>query len=313
MTRSSLKLLSLAILSPFVSAANGAAPPRCDMTSAFRQADEEGKTTTAVWQDASGTSILFADAMKVNTDGTKRSYSVDDFWGAETALNNLCNASSDKCQSLKTEPQKRARRLLVQDAKAKSWPVELMKATRLDPGIIPLKDGKPCPEVDGFLVSATALHRATISDVCDLTSYVDALAVNAIVIPRGPLVNGVRQPSQFATRQVKVGDLAAVMSANGSIMTYAVVGDTGPANELGEVSLALAGKLLGKSSPPVNYKEVKSGWAPGKTFILVFSGTRDATDPYMTQARIDTSASAAFAKWGGIDRMKACAVSYIQR
>jgi hypothetical protein len=43
------------------------------MSPAFDQPDEDG-TTTAVWQDLSKAALVFADALKVNTDGTRRSY-----------------------------------------------------------------------------------------------------------------------------------------------------------------------------------------------------------------------------------------------
>jgi hypothetical protein len=45
----------------------------CKMSPAFDQPDEDGTTTTAVWQDLSKAALLFADALKVNTDGTRRS------------------------------------------------------------------------------------------------------------------------------------------------------------------------------------------------------------------------------------------------
>ena len=286
------------------------APPsvQCDMTHAFDQPDQEGKKSRAVWSDGRGEGLLFADTMNVNTDGTRRSYSVDDFWGESRAINNLCNAMSDKCAGL-DESGMRQRRLLTQDAKAKGWPVDIVKRTRISPSIIPMPHGKPCAEVDGYLVSATALHRAHVTDACDLSNYVDAEQVSAIVLPSGA--------PGFATRKAAVGDLAVAMSADGRIIRYAVVGDSGPARELGEVSVALAGQLLGRTTPPANYREIRGrhpyegrGWTVGRTFILVFPASRSASAPYMTMATIDDAAAKLFKSWGGAERLKACAANY---
>lgn len=295
------------------------APAQCGMAISFAQPDEEGSRKTSVWQDAGLKALLFADSMKINTDGTRRSYSVDDFWGERRALNNVCNASKDRCASLSAPKNKaererllRGRRLLVQDAKAREWPIELMAATKIDPKIIPFKNNKPCPEVDGFLVSSTALQKPVIGDVCDITNYVDSLQVNAIVLPQGPRVNNVRQKSKFQVRGAEVGDLVAVMSGDGSVLAYAVVGDSGPPAELGEVSLALAARLLRKTSLPKNYKEVKAEWAPGKTIVVIFPKTRNQANPYLTQDRIDADASLALQNWGGADRIMSCAVHYVR-
>jgi hypothetical protein len=288
----------------------------CKMAPAFAQPDRQGSTTVAVWQDSSTSALLFADGMNVNTDGTRRSYSVSDFWGEATekgAINNLCNAMSDGCAGLNAD-QLKARRVLTQDARSRQWPADLLARTRISPSIIPFRNGKPCPELDGYLVSATALHKANISDQCDIANYVDALETSAIVLPKRAR-QGV--PTPFETRGAKIGDLVAVLSGDGNILRFAVVGDTGPARELGEISVALAGQLLGKSKPPVNYREIRGkppfqgkGWTVGKTFMLILPKTRNANNPYLTQTRIDADGRAAFDRWGGLERFKACAAIY---
>jgi hypothetical protein len=284
----------------------------CDMALAFKHPDENGDRTTAVWKDSAAKSLLFADVLHVNTDGTRRSYSVEDFWGADKAVNNLCNAMSDKCEGM-AEPALRARRIATQKAKADGWPAAALAATRISSQIIPLKNGKPCPEVDGYLVSATALHAAKVTDVCDLSVYVDAMTVPAIVAP-GRAKKGV--PGPFEIAGVRVGDLAVVLPANGRPPVYAVVGDTGPAKELGEGSIALAGALLGKTHEPASYREVRGkkpyegqGW-DAKATVLIFPNTRSQTEPYRTKARIDEAAGALFAQWGGQARLTVCSAVY---
>ena len=289
-------------------AAPAIAAVRCDMQHGFDQPDQAGKRTLPVWKDGEGRALLFADSMNVNTDGTRRSYSVEDFWGERRAINNLCNAMSDACGGLDSEGKKQ-RRLTTQQASAAHWPQQLLAQTRISPAIIPMPGGRPCPEVDGFLVSATALHRAHISDVCALSNYVDAEKVSAIVIPKGR--NG------FSSAKTAVGELAVAMSADGKTLRYAVVGDTGPVNELGEISVALAGQLLGKTAPPANYNEIRGkppyqgkAWTVGRTFVLVFPNSRRSGDPYMDVAAIDAAAAQLFNAWGGVERLKSCAAQY---
>ena len=283
------------------------------MRRAFMQPDADARGgATAVWADQNNSALFFAEALNVNTDGTRRSYSVTDFWGQNTAINNLCNAMSDACAGLGSDGLKN-RRILTQRAFAAGWPPEQLRQTKISPDILPFKNGKPCPPVDGFLVSATTLHKPNIQDVCDITNYVDALEVPAIVLPRNPR-NG---SSGFSVRSAKMGDLVVVMTPGSTTPVYAVVGDLGPVNRLGEGTVALAAKLLGKTTPPQNYDEIRGrgrfagrGWTVSRALVLVFPATRNTLEPFMTTARIDEAARRKFEDWGGVTRLTACAREY---
>jgi len=306
---------SIAALALLVGSASVAQPQTCNMANAFTQPDQGGRSQVAVWKSSGTPALLFADTMNINTDGTRRSYSVDDFWGEKRALNNLCNAMSDGCAGLSSD-QLMQRRIATQKAKAENWPAAGTAATKLSSSIIPFRDGKPCPEVDGFLVSATALHKRRIADACDIASYADALTVPAIVLPKRA---NRATPTRFEAAGAGIGDLAVLMNSEGKL-AYAVVGDTGPATSLGEVSLALAADLTGRALPPASHQEVRGrgafrgrGWQVGRTVTLVLPGTRDAADPYMTRERIDRDAAVAFARWGGAARLKACDAAYRNR
>lgn len=234
--------------------------PACEMTFAFWQADKDARGgRTAVWTDAAG-NLMFIEKLNVNTDGTRRSYSVADFWGETRAINNLCNAMSDACAGL-TRDQLRERRIATQDAAKAGWPAEKLKAVRLSPSIIPMPGGKPCPEVDGYLVSATSLRVPRVTDACAIENY---------------------------------------------------VGDSGPVGSLGEATVAMNRLLLGKQGDPVNYKDARR-WVAPPTFVLVFAGSRDLQEPYMTTARIDAAASRRFEDWGGVPRARACVFDYRTR
>lgn len=303
-------LVALIILS---ASANG---QECRMSRAFVQPDGNAPGgATAVWSDAGSSSLFFIESLNVNTDGTRRSYSVDDFWGTRNALNNLCNAMSDKCAGLDNDGL-RNRRIITENAFHHGWPADELRQTRISSAIIPFKGGKPCPPVGGFLVSATALHTPVVSDVCDITGYVDALVVAALVLPGNPH----HGQSGFAARGAKVGDLVVTMVPGATSPVYAVVGDTGPVNELGEGSVALNGKLLGKTREPQNYNEiigrrpfVGQGWQVPRALVLVFPATRDERNPYMTTERINEATSRRFEEWGGVARLKACSAEYARR
>lgn len=307
-------VVAVSILGLTLSSIAPAQPAACDMQLAFNQKDGNAPGgTTPVWAGtATGqapAALMFIEKLNVNTDGTRRSYNVSDFWGEQDALNNLCNAMSDACAGLDSEGL-RQRRILTQQAREQGWPRDMTVRTRIEPHIIPFKNGKPCPEVDGYLVSATALHRPAINDVCDISNYVDALVTPAIVLPKG-------NASEFARRNARIGDLVVALRPGSTTPVFAVVGDSGPSGELGEGSVALNGRLLGKTSPPENYREVRGkppfqgkAWTAPATFVLIFPGTRNASAPFMTTERIDPEAMRLFERWGGFPRAQACIDAY---
>ena len=277
---------------------------QCAMVPAFDQADTDAPGgSTSVWSDSQG-NLMFISPLHVNTDGTKRSYSVSDFWGEQSALNNLCNAMRDACAGL-NKAEKRQRSIDTQEAARAGWPKAQLAETKLSPRIIPMPNGKPCAEVDGFLVSATALHKRRIDDVCDLSNYVDALTVPALVVPQDP-VNG---RSEFSKRGVGVGDLGVAMAVQSSRVVPGVVGDTGSVDKLGEASIAMNGKLLDRVGAPANYIEAKN-WVGPESFVLIFAQSRNIENPYMTVARIDPEAAKQFRAWGGQPRASACIKQY---
>jgi hypothetical protein len=280
------------------------------MKMVFGQPNAGGSGSAPVWEDAAHAGLLFASRLRVNTDGAKRSYSVDDFWGKTKAVNSLCNAMTDACRGL-SKAQLSARALATEDARRRGWPADALAATRLSPSIIPLKDGKPCPEADGFLISATALQNRSIQDVCDPNKYLDSSTVPALVIPKREAEG---RPTQWEQRNADVGDVAVVLSGDGSKAVFAVVGDKGPAKELGEGSIALNGELLGKTAPPATYEEAKGRdeWNVRMAFTLIFPGTRSPAAPYMTRESIEAKAREAFEKWGGIERLRACRKEFLQ-
>ena len=298
---------------PALTAADPNSVKNCDMAELFTHLDERGTTNRSIWADSGRQAYLFVDHLNVNTDGTRRSYRVDDFWGtalppAPAALNNLCNAMSDNCEGL-SKAELRERRIATEQAAAHSWPVKELAATKIGSNMIAFKNGKPCTSADNYLVSATALRKPKITDECDQTNYIDSLTVPAVVIPGSK--------SWAKNSNVKVGDLAVAMIPGSMSPVYAVVGDSGPADSIGEASLALNGLLLGKKKEPVNYQEVLGrepfvgqSWVVPQAIVIFFPGTRDVSNPFITSDRIKEKAEPIFRSWGGAARLAACGREY---
>lgn len=142
-------------------------------------------------------------------------------------------------------------------------------------------DTDPAP---GFYISTTSLEDPS-RDRKDPQRYVNAEAINFIVLP-GRLGLG-----------AKLGDFAVVIRPTTGTYVYAIYADVGPANKIGEGSIALA-KALGISSDP------KSGGVGSGVAYVVFPGTSRGWP--LSQADIDQNGAQLFTNWGGIDNVKEC-------
>lgn len=97
--------------------------------------------------------IFFVVGFHTNTDGSRHSYSIQEPWGQRVAFNNLCNAMHGKCRELVTKSQRQSRMALVLSAERAGWPSNQLAATRLSEDVIVMKDGRPCPLMDGEFLS----------------------------------------------------------------------------------------------------------------------------------------------------------------
>ena len=95
----------------------------------------------------------------------------------------------------------------------------------------------------GYFGSLTALKNGLTGNKgeCDLNDQVNPMAVPALV-----LVGGNSVVRQFGAR---VGDLLVAYNPATQRFSSAIVGDTGPADNLGEGSVLLNMKLLGTTVP----------------------------------------------------------------
>jgi hypothetical protein len=102
-------------------------------------------------------------------------------------------------------------------------------------------DGNPVIQTDadpapGFYISTMSLEDPN-SDRKDPRRYVNAEAVKFIVLPGGLGLGA------------KLGDFAVVLRPTTGAYDYAVYADVGPANKIGEGSIALANALGIPSTP----------------------------------------------------------------
>jgi hypothetical protein len=145
-------------------------------------------------------------------------------------------------------------------------------------------ENDPAP---GFYISTTSLED-TGQPRHDPRRYVNAEAINFFVLPGRLNLEG------FNT---KLGDFGVVIRPETGAYDYALYADVGPANKIGESSIALAHSLGIPSSP-------KTGGVAHGIVYIVFAGTSKGW-PLM-QTDIDQAGAALFGKWGGIAKAKDC-------
>src|SRR4029079_16992813 len=104
----------------------------------------------------------------------------------------------------------------------------------------------------GFFVAQTALLANSAAATCDPARYVDALAMNAIVLPRNA-----RWSSQGV--RTDLGDLTVVYDHGTGNVGLAGTRDIGPADVIGEGTVALAAALGGREvGPDATYREIRA-------------------------------------------------------
>ena len=204
--------------------------------------------------------ILFKTRLRVNTDGSPRSYHPQDLRGRDKALNNICNAvvvkkaGSDENLCVTHFGEAIGAFEKFRDAKYQKVPNGFritwanVLATVKDRGT-----DVPCVfasgAFQGYFGSLTALKNGVTGDKgeCDINDQVNPLAVPALV-----LVGGNNAVREFGAR---VGDLLVAYNPKTLRFSSAIIGDTGPRDNLGEGSVVLNMTLLGTTVQPTNRAE----------------------------------------------------------
>jgi hypothetical protein len=145
----------------------------------------------------------------------------------------------------------------------------------------------------GYFVSATALADRT-RPVNDPQRYVDASKIPYIVLP-GAMAR------QLGARP---GDFSVVMNQRNGKTSYAIFGDVGPSDRIGEGSMALAENLGIRS-------DARNGGARGGILFLVFPGSGNGSPRAIEE--INAEGERLLQSWGGSDQLSACKVDLPDR
>jgi hypothetical protein len=145
----------------------------------------------------------------------------------------------------------------------------------------------------GYYVSATALADRT-KPVNDPARYVDASKIPFIVLPGG-------MARQMGARP---GDFAAVFNQRNGKSSYAIFGDVGPSERIGEGSMALAENLGIRS-------DARNGGARRGILFLVFPGSGNGRPRPIEE--ITAESEKLLQAWGGTSQLTACTVQQSAR
>lgn len=217
--------------------------------------------TVLLLKDASsdGHLILFSTRLVVNTDGSPLSYHPEDLTGQRIALNTIANAvaiyrtgsKENLCLNKKSfsEAIRVFKEYEGQDFQSVPQGYTIrwhnVLASEVVNGI-----QKPCifktGPYKGYFGSLTSLKNGIAGNKgeCDINDQVNPLEVSGLVLAGG---NNVLK--KFGA---SVGDLVIAYHPVTKNIVYAIINDTGPENNLGEGSVLLNMKLLGRSKLPVN-------------------------------------------------------------
>jgi len=201
--------------------------------------------------------ILFQTRLRVNTDGSPMSYHPQDPRGTDKALNNICNAivvkrvGSNKNLCFTSFGEAINVFKQFRDSNYQTVPPGF-RITWENVLATVKENGKNVPCVfktgahQGYFGSLTALKNGLTGDLgeCEVNNQVNPLTVPALV-----LVGGDNVVKNFGA---KVGDLLVAFNPKTQLISTAIIGDTGPRDNLGEGSVFLNMKLLGTTTAPTN-------------------------------------------------------------
>lgn len=234
--------------------------------------------------------ILFKTNIQVNTDGVPTSYHPYDLRGDSIALNTILNGVaiyrlSDNIRiSIPKKPN------TFTDAEKKEMRKEAYSVFEQwrDSGfdtaqpsgykivwknvLVPFNN-KPCifksGKYSGYFASATALKNDLTSNKgeCDCNNQVDPFEIPTLVLAGGN--NIVKKYG------AKVGDLLVAYNPVNKNLVYAVIGDTGPEENLGEGSVILNMKLKGTTVYPKTRKDTYGLATDKNTMVCIIPASRN--------------------------------------
>lgn len=205
-------------------------------------------------------SVVYASGLAIDADGGRHAYRDDDK-GLDT-IKNAC-------------PQDQSKRCY---------------------GILERRPGdkvRQAPPNQAYYVSPTTLVDPDKA-ATDQARYVDSETINYLALPLKTLK---KMAAAHDVPAIALGDLAFVRNTANGRTAFALFADVGPANKLGEGSIALAAALGIPSSP-------RRGGVTDGVEVIVFPGSGNGRP--RSQAEIDREAAVRLDAWGGEARLSRC-------
>ena len=233
--------------------------------------------------------ILFQTNLRVNTDGTPLSYHPQDPRGRTLAINTVCNgfavtrvgSRDNLCLKRATYDEAIGVFERFRDSNYQNVPGYEIRWQNVVAAI--KENGREVPcifqsgEFKGYFGSLTHLRNDITGDKgeCEIKDQVDPLEVPALV-----LTGGEHAVKAFGA---KIGDLLIAYNPDTQLFTSAIIGDSGPPDNLGEGSVLLNMKLLGTTTLPKNKPETYDlSIEDTKVLIAIIPGSRhfNVAKPY---------------------------------
>ncbi len=263
----------------------------------------------ALLKNAAGKKLIFFKTnLAVNTDGIPISYHPYDLRGDSIALNSILNAVS--VYRLRdgvnlSVPRPKGRYSKAERSKMATEAYSAIEAWR-ESGYQPLSikgyrivwknvlvpvDNKPCVFAEGkykgYFASTTALTNGLTQDKgeCNCNNQVDPFEIPALVLA----ANGISAKNPVRTFGATVGDLLLAYNPSNKALVYAIIGDTGPADNLGEGSVILNMKLNAINKFPSKKRDTYDLATGNNIMICIIPGSNafELVRPY-TQANIQS-------------------------
>jgi hypothetical protein len=240
--------------------------------------------------------IIYKTSLRLNTDGAPKSYHPKDLRADSLALNLIINGmavyrkSDSFCISI---PDKEISDYHIKYKKTSKRPSDFTKEEKTQmkrisyivieefikqnykqpndyeifwESVFVNKNDKPCVfssgENKGYFASMTAVNNGNITDKgeCDCNFYLDATKIPAMVLPKGK--------NALYHFKAEVENLVIAYNPKTKLVAYAIIGDTGPTENLGEGNILMNQNLKGKTTYKTNRQSINNALVISNEVII---------------------------------------------